>query len=63
MARVIQLPVEHREFFLKMYEDMVHLQSKHNHQRDIINGSSPNADEIIKHKREQYAVRSSRNTQ
>lgn len=59
MSRVIELPVEHREFFLKMYEDMVHLQSKYNHQRDIINGSWPNADEIIKYKREHYALHSS----
>lgn len=59
MSRVIELPVEHREFFLKMYEDMSHLQSKYNGQRDLINGTRPNADEIIKQKREKYALHSS----
>ena len=59
MSRVIELPVEHREFFLKMYEDMTHLQFKYNGQRDLINGTRPNADEIIKQKREKYALHSS----
>jgi hypothetical protein len=57
--RIDLLPVEHQEFFRSMYDDMVHLQSKHNHQRAIINGSWPNADEIIKHKRKHYALHSS----
>ena len=50
--RIILLPEEQREFFIKMYEDMVHLQSRFNHQRAIIDGSWPNADSIIKKKRE-----------
>lgn len=45
------LPTEHQEFFNIMYDDYVHLQSKYNHQRAVIDGSWPNADQIIKHKR------------
>lgn len=50
--RLDALPIEHQEFFTKMYDDMVHLQSRFNHQRAIIDGSWPNADSIIKKKRE-----------
>ena len=59
MDHIMALPEEHRDFFMSMYHDMVHLQSKHNHQRDVINGSWPNADEVIKRKREKYALHSS----
>jgi len=58
-SRIDLLPVEHQDFFHQMYDNTVHLQSKFNHLRAIIEGSWPNADEIIKRKREKYAVHSS----
>ena len=59
LDHIMELPVEHRDFFMSTYRDMSHLQSKYNGQRDLINGTRPNADEIIKQKREKYALHSS----
>ena len=57
--RIDALPIEHQEFFYEMYDKVSYLEDAQAQLRAIIEGTWPNADEIIKHKRKHYALHSS----
>jgi hypothetical protein len=58
-SRIDLLPVEHQDFFYQMYDKLCYREDEVAQCRAIIEGTWPNADEIIKRKREKHAVHSS----
>jgi len=57
MERLQRLPEEERDFFEEMWLDNMHLQLDRDYYRAVIEGSWPNADDIIKHIRESREMR------
>ena len=48
-AQVQGVPVEHQEYFRAMYDQLMEIEMDRDYYRVIVDGTWPNADEVIKH--------------
>lgn len=51
-AKIEKLPDEHQDFFENMLDAHLELQYEHDYYRALIRGDWPNADDVIKSKRD-----------
>jgi hypothetical protein len=47
--RVMEVPFEHQEYFRAMYDQLLEVEMNRDYYKVIVDGTWPNADEVIKH--------------
>lgn len=49
--RIQGVPIEHQEYFRAMYDQLMEIEMDRDYYKVIVDGTWPNADEVIKHVR------------
>lgn len=47
--RIQAIPIEHQEYFRAMYDQLLEIEMNRDYYKVIVDGTWPNADEVIKH--------------
>lgn len=47
--RIQAIPIEHQEYFRALYDQLEEIETDRDYYRVIVDGTWPNADEVIKH--------------